>query len=56
LEENVDKEYVFDPTKPLINVVEECLDANVEVPTLSFVHGATTKKRNNTSKNIDKTI
>ena len=36
-----------------MNVVDECLDANVEEPT-SFVYGTTTKKRNNTSKNIDK--
>ena len=54
LEENVDAEDVSDPTIPLMNVVEECLDANVEAPISSFVHGATTKERNNTSKKIDK--
>jgi hypothetical protein len=54
LEENVEEEDVSDPTIPLMNVVEECLDANVEAPTSSFVHRATTNKRNNTSKNIDK--
>ena len=36
------------------DVVEKCLDANVEAPTSSFVHGARTKKKNNTSKKIDK--
>ena len=54
LEENVEEEDVFDPTIPFMNVVEECLDANVETPISSYVHGATTKKRKNTSKKIDK--
>jgi hypothetical protein len=55
LEENIKEEDISDPTIPLMNVVEECLDANVEAPTSSFVHGATTKKRKNIiSKNIDK--
>jgi hypothetical protein len=53
LDANVEEEDVFDPTIPLMNVVEECLDANVEAPTSSFVHGATTKKKNNTSIKID---
>ena len=54
LEENVEEEDVSDPTIPLMNVVEECLDANVEAPTSSFIHRATIKKRKNTSKKIDK--
>jgi hypothetical protein len=54
LEENVEEEDVYDATIPFMNVVEECLDANVEVPISSFVHGATTNKRMNTSKKIDK--
>ena len=54
LEENFEEEDVSDPIIPLMNVVEECLDPNVEAPTSSFVHGATTKKRKNTSKKIDK--
>ena len=54
LEENVE-EYVSDPSIPLMNVVDECLDANIEAPTSSFIHGTTTKKRKNTSKKIDKT-
>ena len=45
LEENVEEEDISHPTIPLMNVVEECLDVNVEAPTSSFVHGATTKKR-----------
>jgi hypothetical protein len=38
LEENIKEEDISDPTIPLMNVVEECLDANVEAPTSSFVH------------------
>jgi hypothetical protein len=53
LEENVEEDDISDPTIPLMNVFEECLDANVEAPTSSFVHGATTKKRKNTSIKID---
>ena len=54
LKENVEEDDVFNSTIPLMNVVDECLDANVEAQTSSFIHEATTKKRNNTSKNIDK--
>jgi hypothetical protein len=50
LEENVEEKDNSDTTIPLMNVVEECLDAL----TSSFVHGATTKKRKNTSKKIEK--
>ena len=50
MEVNIEEEDVSDPTIPLMNVVEDCLDANNEAPTSSFVHGATTKKRKNTSK------
>jgi hypothetical protein len=53
LEENVEEDDISDPTIPLMNVVEEGLDANVEAPTSSFVHGATTKKRKNSSIKID---
>jgi hypothetical protein len=45
LEENVEEDDVSNSTIPLMNMVEECLDANVEAPTSSFVHGATTKKK-----------
>ena len=38
LKENVEEEDVSDPPIPFMNVVEECLDANVEIPTSSFVH------------------
>jgi hypothetical protein len=38
LEENVEEEDDYDPTIPLMNVVEECLDANIKAPTSSFVH------------------
>ena len=54
LKENVEENDVSDPTIPFMNVIDECLDANVETPTSSFVHGLTTKKRKNTSKKIDK--
>ena len=54
LEEYVEEEDVSDPTISLMNVVEKCLDANVEASTLLFVHEATTKKIKNTSKKIDK--
>ena len=54
LEENAKEEDISDPTIPLMNVVKECFDAIVEAPTSSFVHRATTKKRKNTSKKIDK--
>ena len=39
LEENVEEEVVSNSTIQLTNVVEDCLDANVEAPTSSFVHG-----------------
>lgn len=55
LEENVEEEEnVFDPTITLMNVVEECLDANFEAPTSSVVHETRIKKRKNTSKKINK--
>ena len=43
LEENIKGIRCFDPTIQLVNVVEECLDANVEAPPSSFVHE--TKKK-----------
>lgn len=54
LEVNVEEEDVFDLTISLMNMVEKCLDVGVEAPPSSFVHGIITKKRNNTSKKIDK--